>query len=79
MHKTEDFYRKKGETKELLAKGKTRLYLVQDSFSLEDERENVFIIQIASSFYRGWRKLDQKIPDLLIKVMFLKEVETTIR
>ena len=58
----EDFYRKKGGAREILAKEKKGLFLYQDIFLTD------FLIGA-----------DQKIPNWLIKITFLEEVETAIR
>ena len=57
-------------------------------FTSGEEKAEGFIMKIASSFYRGWKgpfgqitllALDQKIPDWLMKITFLGEVQTAIR
>lgn len=48
-----DFYRKKSGEKELLAQEKGRLFLDRDDSFSGEKKAGMFIIEIASSFYRG--------------------------
>lgn len=73
----EGFYRKKGGARELLTEEETsflggagRVIIQMACFCGEMERAHV------TDYYIG---VDQKIPDWLIKVMFLGEVETVVR
>lgn len=48
------FYRKKGVAGELLAKERTKLFLDEDIFFMEEGTGKGVIMQITSSFGMGW-------------------------
>ena len=89
MYKTDSFYKKHGVAQSYYQTNKQTkgLFLASTSFFGGREGEVCFIMHIASSHYGGSRGplthylngASPQIPDWLVKIMFLKEVEIAIR
>ena len=89
LYKMEGFYRKNSGARELLSKEKKGLFLNQYIFSSGEERVEDFygvdcLLVLPMKVGEGLCNitllvLGQKISYWLIKIMFLEEVETTIK